>query len=949
MIATNFPSSESTRTTLTSGSRETKFSWKNGDIVAVYSDSKGMTNFYIDDESISEDGVSANFDGSGFKLLENKNYYAFYPYSSSIQSLDKSSIQISYEGQNMRTNGDFSSLGDFDYMYAKGITNESGTAALSFSHLGCVVEYKLIVPQTANYTQVRFELKNEKEEGLFRNGTVDITASTPTIKKDESLKDSIMTVSLNNNDNGIRVSKDSLLTVYMMMPPLNLLGKELIIRLVDNTGKWYSATADGKNMRAGYTYHYEVNDRNGGFTGSGTGLPDGDLSVELISTYKDASSLGYEGMVLDGTTLYASGQFGVSAIDYSNESIPVLSQSLSIKNITNRTDMTARSIAFKDNYMYVPFRQASSGSNENAVPTHRFRFESYIGNYNNINQSGGISSNEIVNSFFKILHLNSVNVNQKIKRVFLYKGFYQNGYYLNTINFQFEDGSSAVLFRETFDTKEKALAALKSEYRSSKGDYCVVDWNALSKDANVFLNFNLNIIGEFDSYIHSETASICSSTNACPNMGMNCIRMSSGNGTSNSTLLVSNMSSTKNDGYISFWCKIDKGLSSTIEIPLLSLSGENVLSFMVYSNGMNNYSIGVKSKNNTLMGTTKLNYDEWYNFKISIAALNVNLWYRTKEASDWNNDAQLTLSDNLQFNQLTTGIATKDQNVNVYFDDYYYNLSNIDNVSYINGKLAIIDKNTFKTLALYNLDTKAIDAKVYGNRLVVTCFYGFNIYDITDAAHPKLTYAYRINNFKESQNCEIYEHAGKVYAFICNYSQGYTIADITDVNNVAVVCVNDYKSITYNGENLYGKIYNFDVHIDYPYAYLTNATMRNYLFTDSDRRGIMTIDLRDLNNPNPRFTFVPSNMITTVTGGDPRPTHIACSGKYLIINNAEKGLLVFDKDADGLPVFTNAITVSGKPCINDIYVPYPGTVFVNDNNHGGSTWPDRNIYLYKGF
>ena len=108
----------------------------------------------------------------------------------------------------------------------------------------------------------------------------------------------------------------------------------------------------------------------------------------------------------------------------------------------------------------------------------------------------------------------------------------------------------------------------------------------------------------------------------------------------------------------------------------------------------------------------------------------------------------------------------------------------------------------------------------------------------------------------------------------------------------------------------------------------------------------MTIDLSDFNNPSPHFSLVPSDDVTTVTGGDPRPTHIAKSNDYLIINNADKGLLVFLIGNNGWPVYTGAVTVSGKPCINNIYVPYDGTMFVNDNNHGGSA---RNIYLFKGF
>lgn len=275
-----------------------------------------------------------------------------------------------------------------------------------------------------------------------------------------------------------------------------------------------------------------------------------------------------------------------------------------------------------------------------------------------------------------------------------------------------------------------------------------------------------------------------------------------------------------------------------------------------------------------------------------------------------------------------------------------YDKSNIDDVAYVNGKLAILNKNTLEVSKIYNLDLKAIDAKIYENRLVLTCFYGFNVYDISDPESPKLTYTYRTDSYKESQDCEFFTRNGRVYVLICNYMLGYTIADVTDVNNVEIMYVNDFSNLICNGVDVSGKAYSFDVSIDYPYAYLTISTNRNYINTESDIRGIVTIDLSDFNNPSPHFSLVPSDDVTTVTGGDPRPTHIAKSNDYLIINNADKGLLVFLIGNNGWPVYTGAVTVSGKPCINNIYVPYDGIMFVNDNNHGGSA---RNIYLFKGF
>lgn len=56
-----------TRTSLTPTWDGTNFSWNSGDIVGVYSTGKGLTNFFIDEESISDNGTSATFNGKQSK------------------------------------------------------------------------------------------------------------------------------------------------------------------------------------------------------------------------------------------------------------------------------------------------------------------------------------------------------------------------------------------------------------------------------------------------------------------------------------------------------------------------------------------------------------------------------------------------------------------------------------------------------------------------------------------------------------------------------------------------------------------------------------------------------------------------------------------------------------------------------------------------------------------
>ena len=91
MSASHFKNGEDTfsisRSTLTPSLGGTNFKWDIDDVVGVYSAANGLTNFFIDEKSLSLDGRSANFNGSGFALTPSSTYYAFYPYSKA--SLDK--------------------------------------------------------------------------------------------------------------------------------------------------------------------------------------------------------------------------------------------------------------------------------------------------------------------------------------------------------------------------------------------------------------------------------------------------------------------------------------------------------------------------------------------------------------------------------------------------------------------------------------------------------------------------------------------------------------------------------------------------------------------------------------------------------------------------------------------------------------------------------------------
>ena len=184
------------------------------------------------------------------------------------------------------------------------------------------------------------------------------------------------------------------------MAPQDLSSYKMLIRLVDSNEKWYSACVRGKNMKAGYTYHYTVaeDSKDGGFTGSGTGLPDAS-SFSLISTYRHEIAVPYYDFLVENKYLYAACETGIRKLDYTEEKFPSLVIENAIAN-PNLCLMT-RSITSKDQYLYVGLRQNSSSEREKLVPEISESFEGNVTSFTNQE----LTNNPTVNAFFTSVKL----------------------------------------------------------------------------------------------------------------------------------------------------------------------------------------------------------------------------------------------------------------------------------------------------------------------------------------------------------------------------------------------------------------------------------------------------------------------------------------------------------------------------------------------------------------
>jgi len=219
------------------------FTWTAGDTLGVFPGNGYQTAFPI---SAGAGTSTAVFDGADWALRPNASYAAYYPFVPSMQ-LDKSKIEASYLGQTQNGNGSTAHLGDYDYLAAKYTTvSASGDVNFTLNHLGCLVRFQLTMPEADTYTSMTLSCDGVN---FATSNKFDLTAETPAL----SAKSTSESISLALT-NVATTEANQVLTLYMMLPPMDLSSKNLTVKVIGET--YYEAKVAGKNMAAGSIYGY---------------------------------------------------------------------------------------------------------------------------------------------------------------------------------------------------------------------------------------------------------------------------------------------------------------------------------------------------------------------------------------------------------------------------------------------------------------------------------------------------------------------------------------------------------------------------------------------------------------------------------------------------------------------------------------------------------------------
>ena len=238
MVVPDIEMDVTTRTKLFEDGDELKFTWQDNDAIGVVPMSGRPLSFPIHAENAGKN--TALFDGGGWALRTDMEYAAFYPINAKNQNSKINEIVIDYTGQ---TQGNYT---NYDFLAADAVQPSNGQVTFNMQRLSAILKITIQMPagSTARYGS--------------------LIASSPVFKARDHIDLSRSTISRSgievsnyiNTDLGLEQSNTGTwnYTVFMMIPPADLSGQNLIFRITSDIGYAYEATLTGKNFEAGKAY-----------------------------------------------------------------------------------------------------------------------------------------------------------------------------------------------------------------------------------------------------------------------------------------------------------------------------------------------------------------------------------------------------------------------------------------------------------------------------------------------------------------------------------------------------------------------------------------------------------------------------------------------------------------------------------------------------------------------
>ena len=231
-----------TRSKLIDNGTELKFVWQENDAIGIVPMSGNPLRFPIHAENAQKN--TAVFDGGQWALRTNAKYAAFYPIKVNNQATDVKHIAIDYTGQTQ------SNWMKYDFLATGAVQPKDGAVKFTMQRLSAILKIQVNV---SNGDHLRYLTLVAPDLVFGVSGTLDLSGNSPVYTPKEMTK-------FINTDIGVErvFTSDETVSIYMMIPPADLSGKELKLRLTSDEGYAYEKTLTGKNFEAGKAYIIEA-------------------------------------------------------------------------------------------------------------------------------------------------------------------------------------------------------------------------------------------------------------------------------------------------------------------------------------------------------------------------------------------------------------------------------------------------------------------------------------------------------------------------------------------------------------------------------------------------------------------------------------------------------------------------------------------------------------------
>ena len=198
------------------------FAWEENDMIGIYPNKGSQIYFKIEDGAGSS---SATFDGGGWALKQNASYVSYYPFVADF-FLSRDEIPVSFVGQKQIGNTS-PFVGARYFLATEPTSSENGVLWFSYKTLNTIINVNATLP-AGTYTKASLTI----EEPLFvEEGTYSLD--------DRVIVGSKFTNTLEIELEGVVLTEEATIPIYIMSAPVDLKGKEVTVKVISSDGKRY--------------------------------------------------------------------------------------------------------------------------------------------------------------------------------------------------------------------------------------------------------------------------------------------------------------------------------------------------------------------------------------------------------------------------------------------------------------------------------------------------------------------------------------------------------------------------------------------------------------------------------------------------------------------------------------------------------------------------------------